>query len=245
MPPPGQSQTGAPPQVTRVSAALTERVSPTGFLGDAGPERTARPAREQHRAQRGLAVLRDALDRAAQRLGELRRMRHQRLVELEVGPLLAGRRHHQQPQTGPGVRRAKDLDDRQRIADVGPAPAAAGFGDAEVAPGRRLRAADADAARRHVEHLPRLVLGEDARDVIVDDDHLVDVRRPLAGEHADRRRAAADPHQPLARSRRRRAGGRPARRARRRRRSSPPPPRDCRARAATRRCAVPPSSSHR
>ena len=31
MPPPGQTYTGAPPQVTRVSACLTERVRRTGF----------------------------------------------------------------------------------------------------------------------------------------------------------------------------------------------------------------------
>ena len=38
------------------------------------------------------------------------------------------------------------------------------------------------------------MFGQDAGDVIVDDDHLIDLVAPLLGEHADRRRAAADPH---------------------------------------------------
>ena len=38
------------------------------------------------------------------------------------------------------------------------------------------------------------MLGEHAGDVVVDDDHLVDVPEPLLGEDADRRRAAADAH---------------------------------------------------
>ena len=55
-------------------------------------------------------------------------------------------------------------------------------------------AAHADAGRPHVENAARLMLGQDAGDVIVDDDHFIDMRLPLLGEHADRRRAAADPH---------------------------------------------------
>ena len=38
------------------------------------------------------------------------------------------------------------------------------------------------------------MLGEHAGDVVIDDDHLVDLAVPLLGEHADRGRAAADPH---------------------------------------------------
>ena len=38
------------------------------------------------------------------------------------------------------------------------------------------------------------MLRKNAGDVIVDDDDLVDVPQPLLGEHADRRRSAADPH---------------------------------------------------
>src|ERR1700690_2499543 len=38
------------------------------------------------------------------------------------------------------------------------------------------------------------MLGQDTGDVIVDDNHLIDLVAPLLGEHADRRRAASDPH---------------------------------------------------
>src|SRR6202042_1484946 len=44
MPPPGQTNTGAPPAVTVVSACRTERVSRTGF--SVTPARSARPSRE-------------------------------------------------------------------------------------------------------------------------------------------------------------------------------------------------------
>ncbi len=44
------------------------------------------------------------------------------------------------------------------------------------------------------EHLAGLMLGEHAGDVVIDHDHLVDLAEPLLGEHADRRRAAADAH---------------------------------------------------
>ena len=45
--------------------------------------------------------------------------------------------------------------------------------------------------------LAGLVLGDDAGDVVVDDDDLVDEAAPLGGEHADGGRAAADAHPPL------------------------------------------------
>ncbi len=44
------------------------------------------------------------------------------------------------------------------------------------------------------KQLARLMLGQDTGDVIVDDNHFIDLVAPLLGEHADRRRAAADPH---------------------------------------------------
>ena len=46
----------------------------------------------------------------------------------------------------------------------------------------------------NVEQLAGLMLAENAGDVIVDHDDLVDLAVPLLGEHADRRRTAADPH---------------------------------------------------
>ena len=38
------------------------------------------------------------------------------------------------------------------------------------------------------------MFGQDTGDVIVDNHHFIDLVAPLLGEHADRRRAAADPH---------------------------------------------------
>src|ERR1700689_2048906 len=38
------------------------------------------------------------------------------------------------------------------------------------------------------------MLGQDTGDVIVDDNHLIDLVAPLLGKHSDRRRAAANPH---------------------------------------------------
>jgi hypothetical protein len=108
--------------------------------------------------------------------------------------MLAGGRHHEQLQTRPGLLRVDLLDDLQRIADVGAAPAEAGLCDLEVAAGRRLAAAHADAGRLHVEEAAALVLAQHAGDVVVDHDHLVDMVLPLRREHADRGRAAADAH---------------------------------------------------
>ena len=60
MPPPGQTCTGAPPAVTRVSASLMERVEPHRVLGHARAQGAARARHEEHGAERGLAVLGDA-----------------------------------------------------------------------------------------------------------------------------------------------------------------------------------------
>ena len=53
---------------------------------------------------------------------------------------------------------------------------------------------DLDAGVAHAEKLSGLVLGEDAGDVIIDHHHFIDLVYPLAREHADGGRAAADPH---------------------------------------------------
>ncbi len=80
------------------------------------------------------------------------------------------------------------------IGDVGAAPAQARARHLEVAAGGRLATLDLDAGGLHVEAAAGLVLGQDAGDVVVQDDHLVDLALPLLGEDADRGRAAADPH---------------------------------------------------
>ena len=81
---------------------------------------------------------------------------------------------------------------------LAPPLACSGLRDLKVSAGRRPPPFHLDAGRRNVEHLAGLVFREDARDVIVHDDHLIDVSEPLLGEHADRRRAAADAHPLLA-----------------------------------------------
>ena len=90
--------------------------------------------------------------------------------------MIAGRRHHEQPQARPGRPGIDLLDDVERIGDVGAAPAGARTGDLEVAPGRRAPPAHPDAGRLHVEAAPGLMLGQDAGDVVIDDDHLIDMR---------------------------------------------------------------------
>ena len=66
---------------------------------------------------------------------------------------------------------------------------------------------------------PRLVLGQHAGDVVVDDDHLVDMAHPLRREDADGGRAAADAHALLGDAVDDRAACRPAPPPSRRRRS--------------------------
>ena len=191
----------ARPDVDRSAAAgdAGERIpdragEPHRVLGDARAQRAAGPAHEQHRGQRRLAVLGDPLDRRRDRGRHRCRERPQLLVQHVPRRVLAGGRDHQQAQARPGDLGVDLLDDRQRVDNVGAAPARAGLCDLKIAPGRGAAAAHPDAGRRHVEEAAGLVLGQHARDVVVDHDHLVGVPRPLLGEDADRGRAAADPH---------------------------------------------------
>ena len=182
-----------------MSAASTERVSAHRVFGDAGAQRPPAPAMNSTRAQRRLAILADALDHLRDRRRHRRRPRLQLLVEHEP------RRHARRSCSTISRRRPGravfgsilSMIDK-RLGDVGAAPARAGIGDLEIAARRRFAAAHADAGRRHVEEAAGLVLGQHAGDVVVDDDHLVDMAVPLLGEDADRRRAAADAHALLA-----------------------------------------------
>ena len=108
--------------------------------------------------------------------------------------MFAGGGDHQQAQAGPGQFRVDAFDDGQRVRDIGAAPAEAGIGDLEVAAGGGAAAADADAGGAHAEKLAGLVFGEHAGDVVIDDDHLIGMAEPLAGENADGGTAAADAH---------------------------------------------------
>src|SRR5581483_6170679 len=91
-------------------------------------------------------------------------------------------------------------EDRERIGDVGAAPAGAGIGDLEIPSGRRATAFHLDTGIGDIEQLAGLMLTEHTGDVIVDHDDLVDLAVPLLGEHADGCRAATDPHALLARA---------------------------------------------
>src|ERR1700722_15357342 len=64
----------------------------------------------------------------------------------------------------------------------------------EITAGRRAAPFHPDARVTHAQQLARLMLGQNTGDVVVDDNHFIDLVAPLLGEHADRRRAAADPH---------------------------------------------------
>ena len=177
---------------------LDRASEPHGVLCDACAKRPACAAHEEHRAQRRLAILGNAVHDQAHGVG------HRRLLRLEVGikhePLgvLARGRHHQQAHPGPRGLRVDPVDDRQRILDVGAAPAQAWLGHLEVAARRRLAAAHPDAGGFHVEELAGLVLGQHAGDVVVDHDHFVAVVEPLLREDADRGRATAHAHALLA-----------------------------------------------
>ena len=165
-----------------------------GIFGHARAQRAARAAHEKHGAQSRFAIFLNAVDGKAQGLRQLAFNGAQPFVEPIETVMLAGGRDHEQGEPRLCVFRIEGAKDRKRIGDIRPAPARAGLGDLKIAAGRRAPALHLDAGRRNVEHLARLMLRENAGDVIVDDDDLVDVPQPLLGEHADRRRSAANPH---------------------------------------------------
>ena len=80
------------------------------------------------------------------------------------------------------------------VGDIGAAPTGSGFGNMEIAAGRRAAAFHLDTGVARAEQFARLMLGQHAGNVIVDHDNLVDFAVPLFGEHADRRRATTDAH---------------------------------------------------
>ncbi len=180
--------------MTRVSASLTERVSRTGFsVTPARSEPPAPPmnstvvsAGSQFSAIRSTAAVIGAGIGAASGRSCSSSTYHD--ASSPVVETISRRR--------PGQATLGSIFSMivERIGDVGAAPARAGLCDLKIAPGRGAAAAHADAGRRHVEEAAGLVLGQHARDVVVDHDHLVGVPRPLLRKDADRGRAAADPH---------------------------------------------------
>ena len=163
-------------------ASCTARVSRTGFAVTPARSEPPAPAMKSTVASDGLAVLGDERDGRQERGGELAARGDEVVVEDVEGVLLAGGRDHEQGQAGAGAALAglEGGEDLERVGEAGAAPAGAGLGDAEVAAGGRAVAPDADAGRLPAEHLAGLVLGDDAGDVVVDDDDLVDEAAPLA-----------------------------------------------------------------
>ena len=95
MPPPGQTQTGAPPLVTRVSASLTERVSRTGLRVTPARSEPPAPAMNSTEHSAGSQFSRISATVSGEIGRHRRRHRPQRLVEHEVGGVLAGGADHQ------------------------------------------------------------------------------------------------------------------------------------------------------
>ena len=191
----------ARPYISRCAAAghvdqraLDGACQQNRVLGHARAQAATGTAQEQHAAQRRLAVLADAIDDDAHlgRHGVLDRV--QRIVQHIPLRVLAGGRRHQQTQAGFCNTDLPAFDDRQRIVDVGAAPAVARIGNLEVTARCRLATPHLDAGLRHVEAAPGLVFGQHAGDVIVDHHHFIRHAGELAREDADRRRAAADAH---------------------------------------------------
>ena len=108
--------------------------------------------------------------------------------------MFAGRADHKQSHFRPRDLGVEGFENRERILDVGPAPGRTRLGDAEIAAGSGAPTLHLDSRWDNAEQFASLMLGEDAGDVVVDHDDLVNFVEPLLGEHADRGRAAADAH---------------------------------------------------
>ena len=168
-----------------------------GVFGDAGAQAAACAAHEEDGGDGGFTVFRHALGGGLERRGDRCRLGDEVLVEFEIGVLLARGGDHEELEARPGDLGIEGFEDGQRVFDIGAAPAVTGLGDLEIAAGRRTAAVDADACGWDVKEFARLVFEEDAGDVIVDDDDLVGMAEPLAGEHADGGGTAADAHKTL------------------------------------------------
>src|SRR3546814_12508594 len=98
--------------------------------------------------------------------------------------MLAGGADHQQAQARPGDLGVDLLDDIERLAAVGAAPAGARLGDLEVASGRGAATTHTNTTRPPVDAFPRLVRSQQAGAVSLDHAYLHCVAALLPGEHA-------------------------------------------------------------
>ena len=87
--------------------------------------------------------------------------------------MLTRGRGHEHSQARPGHLRVPALDDGQGVCNVGAAPAIARIGHLKIPTRRRFATPHVKARRLHVQAAPRLVLGQDAGDVVVQHHHLV------------------------------------------------------------------------
>src|SRR5712692_4514059 len=99
--------------------------------------------------------------------------------------MLTGGAHHQQSEFWPRDLGIEILENRKRIFNIRTAPGSARLGHAEVAPRSGTPALHLDTSLGDAQQLSRLVLGENAGDVVVNHNNFVDLAKPLFGKHAD------------------------------------------------------------
>ena len=108
--------------------------------------------------------------------------------------MLARGRDHQHGQAGPRLLRIERTQYRQRIGNLGAAPAGTGLRDLEITARRRAPPFHLDPGIGNIEQFAGLVFRENTGDVVIHDHDFIDLAVPLLGEHADGRRAAPHPH---------------------------------------------------
>ena len=165
-----------------------------GIFRHPGAQGTAGAADEKHRTKRRFAILLDALDGSHQGLRHIAFNRLNVVIEFKIGAVVARGADHQHAEARFGFLWIEVFDDRERIVNVGAAPARPRFRHLEITSRRRLPTAQAYAGFRHIQHLARLVFREHTGDVVVHHHDLIDVVEPLFGEHADGGGTATDAH---------------------------------------------------
>src|SRR6266852_833053 len=99
--------------------------------------------------------------------------------------MLTGGAHHQQSESWPRDLGIEILKNRKRIFNIRTAPGSARLGHSKVAARRGTPPLHLDTSLGDAQQLSRLVLGENAGDVVVNHDYLVNLAKPLFGKHAD------------------------------------------------------------
>src|SRR5437762_5463170 len=105
---------------------------PHRILRDSSPERPSSSAHEEDGGERRFAIFLDPRHRLAERHWQFFFYRTQRLIQFEIGIMLAGGADHEQSQFGPGDLRIKSLQNRQWVFNIRAAPGSSGLGHSEV-----------------------------------------------------------------------------------------------------------------